>query len=253
MGHKCEIPRLSKDEMRNIVRLRLANEIMFSDEVSPDLIGMVFMPIPLGALRPPKEILIEVLGSEFPPEALEGEPPKPQHPGYQDKAGDPPPKPVLAKLPEKVRAGIEWGYIPEEEWGGLLAQVREENEKKIRDWEEASMRWMDLLDQDSKNRKEVDALYERALKEWESSLAQHEEAVREREALKADWVEKSKALYAEWTQDIGVIMGNMKDTFPRSINGYPIFHSFNLIHKEDWVRIREAIAREQERAKEIEI
>lgn len=250
---KLEIPRLSKEEMRNIVRMRLANEVMFSDEVPESLTGIVFMPLSFGALQPPKEILIEALGSEHPPETLKGEPPKPQHPGYQDKAGDPPQKPVLAKLPEKVQADIEWGYIPAEDWAGLHAQVREENEKKIRDWEEASMRWMELLDQDHKSRKEIDDLHQQALLDWKDSLAQHEEAVREREALKADWVEKSKVLYVEWAKDLGVVMGNMKDTFPRGINGFPMFHAIQMIHKEDWIRIRDAIVREQERAKEIEI
>lgn len=250
---KLQIPRLSKEEMRNIVRLRLAKEVMFSDEVSPDLVGIVFMPLAMGALQPPKEILIEALGSEYPPETLKGEPPKPEHPGYQDKAGDPPPKPKIAKLPEKIQADIEWGYIPEEEWEGLHAQVREENQKKIRAWEDASMHWMDLLDQDRKSREEVDALYEKALLEWKDSLAQHEEAVREREALKAEWEKKYKVLYAEWAGDLGVVMGNMKDTFPRGINGFPMFHAIQMVHKEDWARIRGAIVREQERAKEIEI
>ena len=52
---KLQIPRLSKEEMRNIVRLRLAKEVMFSDEVSPDLVGIVFMPLAMGALQPPRK------------------------------------------------------------------------------------------------------------------------------------------------------------------------------------------------------
>lgn len=100
---------------------------------------------------------------------------------------------------------------------------------------------------------EVDALYEKALLDWKDSLARHEEAVREREALKSDWVQKCKVLYTEWAKDLGVVMGNMKDTFPRGINGFPMIRAIQMIHKEDWIRIRDAIVREQERAKGIEI
>ena len=250
---KLQVPRLQQEAMREIVRLRMAGQIMFSDEVPESLTGIVFMPLAMGALQPPKEVLVEFLGSEFRPEALKGEPPKPEHPGYQDEAGEPPAKPVLAKLPSKIQSDLEWGYIPEEEREDILRELKEENQKRIRAWEEGTSHWMDLLDSDRIRREEVDATHAEAIRAWEDSLSKHEEAVREREALKADWENKNRELITEWAQDIGVVMGNMKDTFPRGINGFPMFHAIQMIHKEDWVRIRSALIREQERAKEIEV
>lgn len=41
----------------------------------------------------------------------------------------------------------------------------------------------------------------------------------------------------EWRQDAG----------PRAINGYPTFISLRVMHRDDWDRARQAIARELER------
>lgn len=38
--------------------------------------------------------------------------------------------------------------------------------------------------------------------------------------------------------NIGQIIGDMKDTLKMGVNGYPIFHSCRFIHKEDWNIIR---------------
>ncbi len=251
--HRLEIPRRSQEELREIVRMRLANEILFSDEVSPDLTGIVFMPLAMGALRPSEEVLVEVLGSASPPETLKGEPQKPSHPGYPETAGEPPPKPVLAKLPKNILSDIEWGYIPEEEREALLEKLREENQQRIRAWEEASMVWMERLDADTRARTEVDALYEESLRVWEESLSKHEADVAARNLLREEWSTKYKAFMSEWAEDLGVVFGNMKDTFPRAINGFPMFHSVSMVHKEDWTRIKTALIREMERSRELEV
>jgi hypothetical protein len=38
-------------------------------------------------------------------------------------------------------------------------------------------------------------------------------------------------------ENVGQIIGDMKDTFPRSVNGYPIFHTCRFIDKKDWAII----------------
>ncbi len=35
-------------------------------------------------------------------------------------------------------------------------------------------------------------------------------------------------------ENVGQIIGDMRDTFGMGVNGYPIFHSCRLIYKEDW-------------------
>ena len=43
----------------------------------------------------------------------------------------------------------------------------------------------------------------------------------------------------------------MKDAGPRGINGFPMFFSLSVLHKEDWERVKAAILREQEREVEV--
>ena len=50
---------------------------------------------------------------------------------------------------------------------------------------------------------------------------------------------------------MGAIIGSMKDAMPRGINGYPMFGSVRLIHKDDWERISPAVRREQDRAQSL--
>jgi hypothetical protein len=250
---RYQVPRLTLEEMRNIVHQRTTNQVMFSDEVSPEMVRMVFMPLSMGALSLPPEVKIQELGSEFPPESLPGEPPKPVHPGYQDLAGDPPAKPILERVSESSRSDLEWGYLSEEDWESIKSEVRETNEAKIRSWEEASLLWAEKVDQDITNRDRVDQEYKLRLEEWQASLDQHREAVQERERIVQEWESRYRELNQTWLQDVGVLMGNLKETFPRSINGYPIFSAFQVIHREDWERIRKALDKEAERAKNIEI
>jgi len=55
---------------------------------------------------------------------------------------------------------------------------------------------------------------------------------------------------ADWTKeevaDIGCIYARISEgTFPRSINGFPIFGSCAFMHKDDWNRARAAILKAQ--------
>jgi hypothetical protein len=45
----------------------------------------------------------------------------------------------------------------------------------------------------------------------------------------------------------------MGKTFPRSINGYPIFHEFVIVHPDDWARIHAAALRESKRLEKLEV
>ncbi len=54
--------------------------------------------------------------------------------------------------------------------------------------------------------------------------------------------------------DVGTIYERMTAyTFPRSINGYPIFGSCRLLHRLDWIRIKKAALIEHERQRAIEL
>lgn len=53
--------------------------------------------------------------------------------------------------------------------------------------------------------------------------------------------------------NIGAIWEYVEKAGPRSINGYPIFHSLRLINVHDWEIALQAMRKESERQKDIEL
>jgi hypothetical protein len=51
--------------------------------------------------------------------------------------------------------------------------------------------------------------------------------------------------------DIGCLFEYMSKAFPRSINGYPMFHSFRVMHKDDWKVALKTIKQERVRRQTI--
>ena len=253
---RMHIPRLTDDLLREVVRDRLACKVMFSSEVRRDMVSMVFGCGMMGdVFMPPAEIMESVLGSATPPDSLPDEPDKPDHPGYPDPVGDPPEKPKRVKMPEQILSDISWGEIAEDDpvVHEARIEVKAENARRIREWEDASHAWHKALDEERRVQREIDAAYEAAVEAWQASLDQRAEKVAEREAAQQDWHDRYAEHFGEWFADVGVLSGDMSKTFPRSINGYPIFHGFQIIHKDDWKRIEAAIIREQERSENIEV
>lgn len=247
MKLRMPVPRLSEDQMREIVLDRLACKVMFSQEIPIATRSMCLLPVAMGAFAVPVEIREAVLGSAEPPDSLPEEPDKPVHPGYPDPVGDSPAKPVLAKVPDRVVSDYDYGDITEDEIAVIRAEIKAANDARVREWQDDSMAWHEALDEERRTRREIDAAYEAAVEAWEASLPQHEEATAAREAAIKDWIARYDEAFAEWGHDIGEIMGRVKDSFPRSVNGYPMFHAVQVIHKDDWSRIEAAILREQGR------
>jgi hypothetical protein len=188
-----------------------------------------------------------LLGSSQPPEVLEGEPERPEHPGYPPEP-EPPVKPTLTKVSERVEFDHRWGKISEEDYAALCAEIEAENTRRVREWEDATNAWHKALDAYAQARRDINAAHEAAVEAWQASLDQHAEAVEAREAARLEWELGYEEHFADWTADVGVLVGDMDKTFPRSINGFPIFHAFLPLHKDDWKRIEAAIVREQDRA-----
>jgi hypothetical protein len=89
---------------------------------------------------------------------------------------------------------------------------------------------------------------------WAYADEEMAEARKAREAaIKAhdEYEARYREVFSEWAEDVGAIVGNMKDALPRGINGYPMIGSIRLIHKDDWERIYAAVRREQDRAQSL--
>lgn len=243
---RMKIPRLSEEEMREIVAKRLSRQVMFSDEVTPSSVRLVFLPLSMGALAPPEELRKALMGSTEPPEMLEGEPLKPEKPPYP-VCPEPPPKPLMDTVDPEVQRKFDWGDMDADEYEVYASKVKAENDRRIKEWTDASLDWDRSLDARNEEIERINKAYEEALEEWQKALDEHPEKAAEREALRKDWIARHDELFSEWGADVGVLMGDMDDSFPRGINGYPMFHAMKVIHKDDWDRIRTAIIREQDR------
>ena len=250
---RLPVPRLSEDEMREIVVGRMACDLMFGGEIPQSVRHLCLLPLGMGAFSPPPQLVKAVLGSSEPPETLDEDPSKPEHPGYPPPPGEPPEKPVLGTIPPELLNELEWGDVEEEEVEAAKEAVEQENRKRIRDWEKASFQWHDDLEAHRQARREADAAHEEAVREWRSALSQHEDAKRCRQEAYDEWVRRYDEVFQEWYADVGEIMGRMKDALPRGINGCPMFAAVTLIHKDDWDRIEAAVLREQERRSSISV
>src|SRR5574338_507886 len=52
---------------------------------------------------------------------------------------------------------------------------------------------------------------------------------------------------------VGTIYEHIEKASPRSINGYPMFMSFHVMHVKDWQRAAKAIEAEEKRRQSIEL
>lgn len=247
------VPRLSQEELRQLVLDLLSGQALSTDQVDTPAVKLVFMPLAMGALSPPEELREALMGSTSPPETLDGDPPKPEFPGYPQGPGDPPEKPVLGKLNPQVLRDLEWGEVDED----MVAEAQEildvENTRRIQAWEDASREWHEALDAVASGRSRIEAKHDLAVKAWQAALIVHTGRAEARQRLYDEWVERHDRIFSRWSEDIGAIVGNMKDTFPRAINGYPMFHAIQTVHKDDWTRVRKAVEREQTRQRKLEV
>jgi hypothetical protein len=243
---KMKVPRLSEDEMREIVAKRLSRQVMFSDEVTPQSMHLVFLPLAMGGLAPPDELRKALMGSTAPPESLEGEPPKPEKPSYPDLP-DAPEKPLMDTIDPEAQRLFDWGDMDADDYEAIAAKVKAVNDARIKEWMDRTLDWDKSLDVRQDEVRRLDEAYEQAIKDWQDSIEDFPRKEAEREAARQAWVAEHDAIFSEWGSDVGVLMGDMDDSFPRGINGYPMFSAMQVIHKDDWDRIRTSIIREQDR------
>jgi hypothetical protein len=154
----------------------------------------------------------------------------------------------LVRLSEQTLFDYRWGEIDQETLAEAKENLESQNKRSIAEWQKASRDWDEACDRNTLQRSEIDRGYDEAREAWESSLPQHEEAVSQRKEAREAWVAKYNEVFQNWYSEVGVLVGRMKDSFPRGINGYPMFHAMQILHPEDWDRVSAAVVREQERS-----
>jgi hypothetical protein len=238
--------------MRELVLDIVSGRVITSAQVPDVTCRLVFLPAAMGAFSPPRELREALLGSSEPPESLEGEPPKPSHPGYCEEP-ELPSKPELQEVSPQIVSDVEWGDVGPETLKVERAKVEEFNSKAVGEWELERETWEASLKEYKKACDQVDSEHNKDVAAWRKSLDAHAEKVAERKRLHDDWVALHDETFSEWMADLGVLWGHRKDSFARSINGFPMFYEVGALHKEDWDRVRGAVERERERAKTLDV
>ena len=224
-----DIPRQPKETLKQLVREYLANGVLFSAQVPADLVGMVFMPIALGALSYPVE-----------EPSLPAEPVKPVRGFSRPKRPEPDVeavRPALEAAVEEAREALtkvefhaRWGDAGDSELRTARAALLRA-EGALRDALTAA-------------EKAADEVHEAALTEYRANLAAHRVVMSEWRAAVKAWREECEKLRSEhdaWEacrdayfdklkSDLGVVYGYHKDAIgQRAINGFPMLASCGLL------------------------
>ena len=103
------------------------------------------------------------------------------------------------------------------------------------------------------HQRRLSQVYDIQRKEYETTFEKFVFECEQYEHSREEWSYQCIDLRSKWLTDLGIIWEYYSESLPRGINGYQIFASFHIMHKEDWVRTLPAIRKEKERRKSIEL
>ena len=272
-GHEKQIPRMEQAELRKFVVDVLAGQIFTDKQLrSANDASMVFAILAFGGLDPygpDEEKGREGDSAWFARQKLPSpwdEPEMPEEPVWEE-----PDKLKYARKPEKPDAmEPDYSALPDPTWDFMEgedphASLREAAQKVAQRKTDARMvEWQREVDDWEKGCRELDQQWEA---EYQIAKAKHDEEMAEwgaecdsLENRHAEWEREhaiSNAAYQgfgeQYLKDLGCIYEHMSKAGPRGINGYPMFMSCHLMHKEDWERALKAILREQKRQEGLEV
>ena len=253
-------------ELKKFVLAYCDGQILCDHQVrDPNLLGVVFMPLVLGAFAIPepkegetpdpaylvRESLRTDIGPEPKPEPL---PPPPSRPPY-------PPEPAKPENwrepdPEQIRIiedDIRWGVSAPERLPNYLEEIRLHNvgvdyhrHQALLDWEAAKAKIdVDHLKALEAHKRECQRVHDRN-KKVDQALKQWTLAKLRQNAL-------MEGFQAGRMADLGIIYEDYSKAGPRSVNGYPCFSSFRILSRNDWERARKAIIKELEHRENMEV
>jgi hypothetical protein len=248
-------PRMSSRHIKGFVLDYCDGKIWTQMDVEPHLIPAVFLPIALGGISPPWELLPENLNEPDPPEGL-----RPELAFVREKFSEEMPVKPDAIEPDPgtlrdLRAGIEYDMGSEEAVSAYEDSCRKDNGIRQAEYRVLLDAWRDRKrahgESEKLREKRAKAAHEKAIRKWEkeqaSYLAQKAAYEAGRDKADADF----KAINAHWLRDMGGFYGHIKDaTSGRCINGYPIFFAMGFIHKDDWPLVVDGIGVEMKRREE---
>jgi hypothetical protein len=252
------VRRMNRKEMKEFI-LQYCNRHIYTElDVPSNLLTMVFMPLALGGLAVPSQIIPEFPEPpEAPPEAPGAPDPDDLKPVEFDKTKpdklkkvDPDPETVA-----DITSSIDYEMADEKAMAEYLGGIEKENLTLEAQYQVALKAWKGLKKAHTKAEK---ARIKAIKDEYAKKVGEHEEQIRdlcedydkqlekyEEKLEKAE--EDYHAILAHWLKGYGFVYANLKDAGPRSINGYPMFWKMSIVHKEDMKPLMEGARRELQR------
>lgn len=258
-GREHQLTRMSDDELRRFVLDYCSGQLLTNLDVPESMVGIVFLPISMGALNLPEGILAELDQIIPRPGAHPVLIAKPQPPTETELPAKPVQPEVLTGDPDllaDLEMEINW-HINQQEFisrrDAYLENLAKENALLEQQYQESLKVWAqlcqeiqaknaalhDAFGQETQRVDELNSPFESNFQDWELHTARRQEVER--------------GAHIQYFSLIGVISGRYADAFPTGINGLPMFHTIQFVHPEDWKRASAAIKRELERAKTLDV
>jgi len=250
-----EIPRKDTSALKQLVRDYLVGQVFFSAQLrDTSLLGMVFMPLIFGGLA------FEEKAPETPPE-----PKRPEKLGWRRPVR---PEPDLKDVTPVLDSAVTKAQLSLDDvefkirWGEATGEDMAAARKTLEDARGARERAMAAAN------KVADAKHLEAMAEYRKIIIAHRKVVAAWRETHQTWRAQMDAMadqinawearrdtHNQYIKDnLGVIYAYMKDAIgSRAINGYPMFGSCSLLHKDDWDIVRKAIDREMARDIDLDV
>lgn len=258
-GHEMRVPRMDEKTLREFVVKFTDGHIWTSRHIRGVDIGMVFMPVAFGCLSMPDKVQAKVFKGMMDNPGLEPEcPDKPKKPELPEKPEKPEEPEYLKPDPDvlkEIKSGIDWQDKDTGDIASYKAKIEQQNAELRADYDVQVEAWAEECAQ-------VEAQIQQIENEHRAKMIAWDHANKDFPAKHAKWAEQrarwealTRGIGEEYHKNLGCVWADAsKDhTFPRSVNGYPIFSSCRLMHREDFIRAMKAIELEAKRREQIPV
>jgi hypothetical protein len=241
------IPHRTEDQLKEFILHYCDGKILCGFQVDPDTLGMVFMPLMLGGLRPPDE--------DYPVAPVEpvhpDEPVRPEQPADIPRPAATNQHGELLSQIRDLEFKVSWDDAEQGELESLRVKLDADLEAGRVEYEQEMARWeAAVLAQDTEFQELVDVFdaeelaYEEAIGVFDAAMVVYDAEV-------VVHLQACKDLHETFIADVGIIYEYYhKAPTNQGINGFPIFWSLQVMHKDDWEKVKPHITAELKRREE---
>lgn len=258
-GHEMRLPRMDDKDLREFVISFSNNTIWTSRHIRGTDIGMVFMPVAFGCMSIPekvqKRIFKNLMDDPGPEPECPDKPKMDELPEKPEKPEKPEPIKPDPEVLKEIKMGIDWQDKDSQDIASYKAKIEEQNAELQADYEAQVKAWQAECAQVQEKIDLIEAKHKAAMITWETVNSDFPPKHAAWVEAKARWDAVTRGVGEQYLKDFGCVWADTAKhhTFPRSVNGYPIFSECCLMHQEDFNRAMQAIELETKRRENITV